>query len=115
MGVVNRVYSNTFTYFDATLLDLTFQVCDPGILNPCIMLKIVNTSDANVIISYDGVHGHDVILASSDIVLPFQEGSRQPGHKAMFARGTPVYLMAENGAAQLGEVFIISYYQPIIG
>ena len=122
MSSTNRAAANTFTYFDATLLTADFQICDPGIPHPCFLLKIVNTSDANVIISYDGIYGHDVVMkygfwstGENEIILPFQECNRTKSHINLMARGTPVYVKAETNAGKAGDIYVISYYQPVIG
>jgi len=115
MGVINRALANTYTYFDAKLLDTAFQVCDPGLPNPIFLLKFINTSDVNILISYDGVYCHDVILHNSEVVLPFQEGSKPRGDIALMARGMPVYVAKETNPGKGGYLYVISYYQPIIG
>jgi len=122
MPAINRACSNTFTYFNATLLTPVFQVCDPGIPHPCFLLKIINTSNVNVIISYDGVYAHDVILEYSvfnkgdnELILPFQECKRTKSHINLLARGTPIYVAAETDAGKTGNIYVISYYQPVIG
>ena len=115
MPVTNRAMANTFTYFDATLLDAAFQVCDPGIPEPVFLLRIINDSDANVLISYDGVYANDIVLAGSEIVLPFQENDRVAGRINLLKRGTPVYVAEETNPGKSGNIYVISYYQPTIG
>ena len=122
MAVTNRVFANTYTFFDATLLTGAFQICDPGLLQPCFLLKIINTSDVNIIISYDGVHGNDVVLAADiqagtygEIVLPFQENSRSSGKVALMGRGTRIWVAKEVNAGNSGYLYVISYYQPVTG
>jgi hypothetical protein len=114
MSTISRVCANTCTFFDATFLNVFYQICDPGIPRPCFLLKIINTSDVNVLVSYDGVYGNDVVLARNEIVLPFQENGQQPGHVCLMAKGTPVYLATATVPGKGGAIYVISYYQPVI-
>ena len=122
MPVINRACANTLTSFDATLLTGAFQICDPGIPHPCFLLKIINTSDVNVIISYDGAYGHDIVLEYSafsegenEIILPFQECNKTKSHINLLKQGTPVYVARETNAGKTGYIYVITYYQPVIG
>ena len=104
MGVINRALANTYTCFDATLLTAAFQVCDPGLPNPAFLVKFINYSNVNIL-----------ILHNSVMLLPLQEGSRPKGDVALMARGMPVYVAKETNAGKFGYLYVISYYQPIIG
>jgi len=79
------------------------------------LVKFINYSNVNILISYDGVYCHDVILHNSDMLLPLQEGSRPKGDVALMARGMPVYVAKETNAGKFGYLYVISYYQPILG
>jgi len=115
MSITNRVDANTYTSFDATLLLAApaFQLCDPGLLQPSFLLKIINDSYVNVIISYDGIYGNDVILAHDEIVVSLQQQSRVPGNITLLERGFPVYVAAETVPGKTGDIYVISYYQPV--
>jgi len=115
MSITNRVDANTFTYFDATLLLATpaFQLCDPGLLSPSFLLKIINDSDVNVVISYDGMYPQDIVLAHDEIMLALQQQNKIPGKISLIERGFPVYVAAQTTPGKSGNIYVISYYQPV--
>ena len=115
MAVINRVYANTCSSIDATLLNLFFQLAEPGLDEPCFMLKFVNSSAVNILISYDGIYQHDIVPAYSQVVLPFQSCARPKSDITLMKRGTPIYVVAETVPGKTGYLHIISYYQPVIG
>lgn len=111
----NRVFANTISTFDATNLTGAFQICETGIAEPSFLLKIINTSAEDVQVSYDGVYINDVVLAYSEIVLPFQENKRPQNNINLLRRGTQVWLKLIVNPPKSGDVYVISYYQPVIG
>ena len=115
MAVINRVYANAYSSLDATLLNIFFQMISPGLDEPCFMLKFVNSSNVNILISYDGIYPNDVVPASSQVVLPFQKNSRTKSDIALMKRGIPIYVAAEEHPGKTGYIHVISYYQPVTG
>lgn len=110
MPLSNRVLANTFTYYDATLLAAGYNVLDPGIPEPVFYMKIINTSTVNVLISYDGLYPHDVVLANSNFELYLQTNSQPHSGIALFERGKPVYVAKETTPGKGGYIYCISYY-----
>lgn len=114
MPHTNRVFANTFTYFDATLLDADYQIVDPGIPEPIYYMKIINTSTVNVFISYNGHYPQDMVLAGSSIEIYLQTNKRPKSHTALFERGRKVYVAMETNPGKSGYIYVISYYHPTI-
>jgi len=106
----NRILANTFTYFDATLLDADYQILDPGIPEPVFYMKFINTSTVNVFISFDGVYPHDIVLAQSNFELYLQANAQPRSDIALIKRGTPVYVAMETTPGKGGDIYVISYY-----
>lgn len=114
MPHTNRVFANTFTYFDATLLTADFQIIEPGIAEPIFYLKVVNTSNVPAILSYDGVYGNDVVLPGDFFDLYLQTNAQPKSRIALFERGLRVYVKRQTNPGKGGYIFVISYYQPTI-
>jgi len=110
MPRTNRVFANTFTYFDATLLDADFQIVDPGIPEPVFYMKFINTSTVNAFISFDGIYLSDIVLAQSNFELYLQANGQPRSDVALIRRGTPVYVAMETTPSKSGDIYVISYY-----
>lgn len=110
----NKVLANTFTYFDATLLAVTFRICEPGLPHPIELLKIINTSDVDVFISYDGVYPNDIVMAHDQFDLYLQTNARSKSHVALMEKGMKVYVAWVTNPGKGGYIYVISYYQPMI-
>lgn len=72
------------------------------------ILKINNTTDADMYISYDGSVIHDVIPATSGMVLDFTTNKTMP-EGAFLAQGTVVYIKYVSSPTS-GNVYISAYY-----
>lgn len=114
MGCANRVAANTFTYFDATLLTDDFRLVEPGLSHAVFRLTIKNTSDVNVLISYDGLYANDVVLAYDELELNFQTNNQPRSHISLMGKGNKVFVKREVNPGKSGDIYIISYYQPIL-
>jgi len=107
----NRLYPITLSTFDATELTNAYQVINVGgFSDPCSIIKFVNTSHVSVMISYDGVHDHDVILYNSEVDIIGQTNATLPGMRAQWKKGTSVYVKYILGAAKSGDLYLIGYY-----
>ncbi len=80
-----------------------------GVTHPCIMLRIINDSNVDVTISYDGVNDHDFIPANTQLTLNFQTNSQPQNNVCSLAQGTRIYV---KGAAGIGLVYLSGFYQP---
>jgi len=79
-----------------------------GLDGPCFMIRITNASSSGVLVSYDGINDHDILLDGHILQLDFQTNSR-PGNKvAQLAKGTKVYV---RGAAGQGNIYLSGWYQ----
>jgi hypothetical protein len=86
----------------------TYAAIGTAFLNPCRILEIINTTDADMLISYDGTHNHDVVPAHSGKILDFC-ANQALTQGAFLAEGTIVYV-AEVSAPTLGSVYVATYY-----
>lgn len=111
MSTTNRVSTNSFAVFDATLLTATYQVCDPGLPQASFLIRFVNTSDVAIFISYNGITDHDIVLAYNQVDLFFQQ-IKQDDRRLALQKGAPLYVRYELGAGKGGYLYVISYYHP---
>ncbi len=83
-----------------------------GTANACILIRIINDSNVDVTVSYDGATDHDFVPAGTQNVLQFQANAQPTGNAALLAKGTKVYV---KGAAGVGLVYLAGYFQPLGG
>lgn len=74
----------------------------------CFLLRIVNASNNQVTISYDGSTDADVILQSGFLQIDAQTNAQPNNFLANFAKNLTVYVKG-SGA---GNVYLAGYYQP---
>ena len=96
--------------FDSASLTVDYQALNPGGLTaPCFLIRILNFSSNDIIISYDGVHDNDIIIADATLQLEFQTNSGLGSKAAYLAKGTVIYAKGEESS---GDIYVIGYYQP---
>jgi len=78
--------------------------------NPVRMLKITNTTDANLLISFDGVNDRDIIPAGTIEVLDYGSNSASPVGQLDQSVGDRVYVKQSGGAATSGSVYVTVIY-----
>lgn len=104
----NKILAQTLFTFDSSTLNNTLQFA-ATLDFPTRLLRIINQSNVPVIISYDGVHAHDVVLATSTTQIPFAELGLAGNYSASMAANTNIYV---TGAAGMGNIVFVAYYQP---
>jgi len=111
MPGTDRTFANTYTWFDASLLTADFQLCDPGLPHPSYLIRFVNTSNVNVLISYDGFDAQDIVLSHSSYELDFEANAQIPSDVLLVPRYQKVWVAAEINPGKGGDVFVISYFE----
>lgn len=79
---------------------------DEGLPDAIFILRMVNDSDTDCIISYNGVHAHDYIPAGENLQLMVPDWKPD---RANFALGTIVYAAGEQQG--IGRLHLIGYYR----
>jgi hypothetical protein len=113
MAVKNSVAAIPQVSFDTNNLTANYQLVNPaGLPKACFLLRLINTSVVDVIISYDGIAGagNDTILARSISVYPFQTNSQPNNNMALIPVGTKIWVKQRTGAGG-GSLVIAGYYQ----
>ena len=78
-----------------------------GLPNPCFMLRIMNASNKDVTISYDGVTDHEYVLANTTLQVDCQNNAQPPSYVANFPKGMVVWA---KGTAGIGNIYVSGYY-----
>lgn len=78
--------------------------------NSARMVEMWNMTDANLLISYNGVTDHNFIPANSGKVLDYAANKSLQGGVGEQQAGTRVYVKQEAGAATLGNVYLVVTY-----
>ena len=104
------VVAEVLTSFNTAGLAGAFQAVNTdGFYGPPFKIRIVNASDVDVLISYDGVNANDIVLADSDLILDFQDNSQLPNHRCLMPKGKIVYVAG--AGAGTGLIYVTGYYQ----
>jgi hypothetical protein len=78
-----------------------------ALVNPSRILYMVNTTNALLTFSLDGVNDHFVIPASTSIVLDLTTNKSDQGGVANISAGTTIYV---KGAPGSGSVYLTTWY-----
>jgi len=110
MAVRNTVNAVEVFFISSVVLeaDEYQSINSQGLPFPCFLIRVINNSNKDVMISYDGVTDHDFIPMGQTLQLPFQSNSQPNGYVALMAKGTIVYVQ---GAAGTGDIYLAAYYQ----
>jgi len=79
---------------------------DEGLPDAIFILRLVNDSDTDCIISYNGVHAHDYVRTGESVTLTFPD--LKPD-RANLPLGTIVYAAGETQGT--GRLHLVGYYR----
>jgi hypothetical protein len=106
----NTIKAVPMTIVDSATLTNTYTATiTGGLAQSCYLLRIINDSNQDITISYNGTTDADYILQGTGNNIPAIYASTPNGFKAEFAKGTQIYV---KGTAGTGNLYIIGYYQP---
>ena len=101
----NSIKPIAMTSKDSSALTGGYDVVNTGLTDPCFILRIVNDSNKDITISYDGVSPHDYLIAGTDIMIHTHQ--QREFNNVSFRRGQPVYV---KGAVGTGFIYVVGYY-----
>jgi len=109
MALKNFVQAAELSLTGVTALDGDFSpIIGSNLPAGCFLIRFINDSDTDVIISYDGDTDHDFLRAGETLEIYTQSNSQPSNHVSLFKAGTMVYLRGEAGT---GTVYFSAYYQ----
>ena len=80
-----------------------------GLPNGCFLLRIINNSNEDITVSYDGSTDNEYVPTMTTLQLPVQSNAQPVNSVAVFPIGTIVYVKGTGGT---GYVYLAGYYQP---
>ena len=108
MASKNRVNAIEISQLDAATFVGTYLPLTESLAKACFATRIINASNVDVGISYDGVTTHDYLQSGDILTLPVQDCAQPPSYVALFPKGFKVYI---NGLPGAGYVMLAGYYQ----
>jgi len=106
----NYVAAIPMTSIDAATFTGNYQAINAaGLPEACMLVRLINDSNRDVTISYDGVNPHDYVPSTERLELNLQANSQPNGYVALLKQGTVLYVAA---AAGTGFVYLAGYYNP---
>jgi hypothetical protein len=78
--------------------------------NPIRILSLINTTDVDLLISFNGVDAKAVVAASSGKVYDFGTNKAAQSGVLEFPAGTRVYVKRESGAPASGTFYVEAVY-----
>lgn len=111
MSVKNSVAAIPLKSIDSATFTGAYQLINTGgTPNACFFLSIINNSNKDITVSYDGTTDHDFVGTLKTRDLPVQTNSQPNNKTALFSVGTKVWV---KGAAGAGLVYISGYFQSV--
>ena len=112
MSVINSIKAVPLASFDTTGLSSSYQVINAGgFPNPICLIKVINNSNKDITVSYDGINAHDFVPTLSSSVLNLQASNQPNNLMANMAKGTQVWV---KGAAGTGLVYLAAYFLNVV-
>lgn len=109
MALKNKIAAIEVTSFDAALLAGYMPINPGGLTEACFLIRIINNSDEDIDISYDGITDHDFLPMGETLEISFQNNSQPNNNVALIAKGTIVYVAGSGGS---GTIYLAGYYSP---
>jgi hypothetical protein len=77
--------------------------------HPIRLLKVVNNTNADILISYDGVNDNDFIPASSFYLYDGNTNKNLPDSRYVFQPGTTIYARS-TGSPSTGSIYAVCLF-----
>lgn len=110
MSVTNlavRLYPEVLRTLAFGSISGTYAGIGTSLLHPCRILYIVNTTDALLIFSFDGVNDHFVIPSQSYILIDVTSNMTLTGGAFAIAQGQRIYVKGSPGS---GTVYLSVFF-----
>ena len=79
-----------------------------GLPHACSAIRVINTSNIDVVVSFDGIHAHEYLFSNSVLYLPFQVTAQPNAWTSLIAAGTEIFVSA--AAPGIGSIMVSGYY-----
>ncbi len=88
----------------------TYAGVGTSFVHPVRMLKVSNLTNANLIISFNGIDDKDVVAASSAYIYDFASNQSESAGNLEQQAGERLYVREEDVAPTLGNVYVTVIY-----
>jgi len=107
----NNFNAIPLTTFDTSGLTGSYATLNgTGIEQPVKILKVINKSDTDITISYDGTTDQDIVSAGDAFIIDVQANNETGGGRRGYLRLSKGQIIYGKGSAGTGNVYIIGYY-----
>ena len=79
--------------------------------NPVSILRVTNTTDANLLVSFDGVADQDICAGNSAYVYDYCTNRASQAGYAEQSAGERIYIKAEGTLLTMGTVYVTLIYR----
>ena len=107
MGFTTSIKAVALSSFSSASVSGSYQAISTALPNACGILRIMNASNQDITISYNGSTDHEVVLANSTLEVDSQKLAPYNSAFANFKIGTVVYA---KGTAGTGTIYVSAYY-----
>ena len=106
----NRLQAIPLGTFNSANLTANYQALYPGGLPHAVaLLRIINTSNVAIYVSYDGVTNNDIILSGDELNL-WAQMNAQPRNQVMYIPAGTLVSIKQVTVPGAGSIFISGYY-----
>lgn len=110
MSSKNSVKAIPLTFIQSSVIDDTYSLIDAnGLPNACFLLKIINNSNEDVTVSYDGDTDQEYVPKNTIATINAQTNAGPNSFVTLFPVGMGIYV---KGTAGTGDVYLAGYYVP---
>lgn len=88
----------------------SYAAVGSALANPVRILKVTNTTDADLLVSMDGVNNMDIVAASGFYLYDFASNASEKGGLLEQQANQIVYVKQASGAPTLGSVYVTVVY-----
>lgn len=108
-----RLLPETIRSRDSATFTGSYQTLGSVLSNPIRILKIVNNSNVDVTLSWDGTNDHDFIPASSAFILDVATNRQSLNYgtgQLYIGQATQFYIKGSAGGGNSGLVYLVAFY-----
>lgn len=106
----NRIVYEPLRTLAAASITGTYAAVGAGFSNPCRMQKIANTTDRDILVSYNGIDDHDIIPVGSAQILDFGTNKSRASDVSEQPQGTLVYVKTATTNPTTGSIYVTVIY-----
>jgi len=88
----------------------SYATVGTAFVNPVRILKVTNTTDVNILVSFDGVGDQDIVAANSAYVYDYTANKSTQSGFAEQSAGERIYVKAESDLPTLGNIYVTIIY-----